>query len=570
MPAIKPNYIAIVFLVVFLCGLVLYMNRQMSFVEFKKDVQMQSVPTGMLQYGAMGDILRKLGVIKYTPNDFERFDKTDHSEEVLENVTFQKKRRVDDYLFSVSPRPRGKVEYKSSEIAKSLEHKEGWPILSIVISERDLNDPEIGLMPKRAEKGREWEKIAEISYMEKGEILFETYAGIRTHGGERLISKKWKPGFKLYFRGDYGLENVPDGLILQNQVVPIKTLVLQTTVWPPGYPMNNVLACDISRQIGCEVPSTRLIEVYINGISYGMTVAVEHVSRRQWGQRYGHEEYSMFKFRSDNRDIDKKMYNQHFWKPTTAKENFSKDYAAEHIDLDNFSRHVFSWVFNGTEDFCQGVAVFNHLDPEGRVSWINWDMDHSYYDRSAELNGFEREIYKQKAFQIIYLDRHSCGRTELFSKLMRRSPEYKQEFVNLVVFLLNHRLNKDFLQERLGYYSEMMASFGKPHHDYVTMLTKFMKHRTKFIYQDMVEQFELKGPTSCLVKIDGLPIEVDGVLYKESFTGHYFNSTPVELKVPDRYSSKFGHWLVNGEKMAKTVINLSLTSDTIVRIVPRI
>ena len=343
----KPNLIIIGIVVVLFGVAVLFWSKQQSYKELEAAVQVQTVPTGMLRYGAMGKILRKSGFLSYTANDFERFSKTEKSSDDLETITFQKKRHVDDYLFKAMP--SGRINYTSSVIAKSLPHKKGWPILSIVIDDKHLNDPEMGILPNREKTGDQWEKIVEISYMEEGEILFETYAGMRMHGGERLITKKWKPGFKLYFRNRYGLANVPEGVILPDSGVPIRTLVLQTTVWPPGFPMNNPLAYDISREIECKVPFTRLVEVYLNGKSYGMCVAVEHISRRQWGQRFGHDDYSLYKFRSDNRDIDSKMYNRHFWKTVTAKQDFSYELADLHIDLDNFSRHVFSWVFSGTE-----------------------------------------------------------------------------------------------------------------------------------------------------------------------------------------------------------------------------
>jgi hypothetical protein len=296
---------------IFVCGVIFFVSTSEKFANLKRTLQVRTVPTSILRYGPMGDILRELDRVSFVANDFKRFKRTGHHNEDIDIISFQKKRVVGDVL--VVANPFGVFEHASTTVAKSVKQKVDWPILAISIPEKSLNDPEIGIMVNRDKKGSRWERIAHASYLEKGELVFETYVGLRMHGGLRLTTKKWKPGFRLYFKKKYGMKNIAKGVILKDSEVPVRTLVLQTVVWPPGYPMNNPLAYDISKQIGCVVPETRLVEVYINGKRYGMMVAVEHLSRRQWGQRFSHEDFNFYKFRSKNSSVDTKMYSKKFW-----------------------------------------------------------------------------------------------------------------------------------------------------------------------------------------------------------------------------------------------------------------
>ncbi len=540
---------------------VLAWSEQEGQDSLKDALQIQTVPVGLLRFGELGEILRNLELVTFSANDYSRYRKTEINDEDPHIIPFQRKRQVDHYLYKSNP--EGEIRYQSSSVANAVTQKKDWPILSLVVDDKDLNDPETGILVHREKKGKQWERLVQVSYMEDGKILFETHAGIRMHGGERLITREWQPGYKLYFRKKFGLKEIPPGLILPDLQVPLRTLVLQTTEWPPGYPMNNPLSYDIARRIGCNAPLTRLVEVYLNGKSLGMHVSVEHLSRRQYGQRFGHDNYNLYKTRSENVEADTKMYMRKLWVTVTAKERLTREMVATSIDVDNLSRHIFSWVFCATDDFPQGVAVYDNEDPGAKLSWINWDMDHSFYDREGTVNKMDRDNWQQSAFDRVYRDDHLSGRTKLFTRLMRESEEYRSEFINLVVFLLNHRLTPDFLHERVDYYRQMMENFGEPHEQYVAMLKKFMDHRPEFIFKDMQEKFGLSAPFVCRVKVPrGETFAVDGSFYEQDYRGMYFTTTPVHIAVSEDSRPRFRYWLVNGEKFFTTELQLSLQEDT--------
>lgn len=550
----------------------LFFERSPFFAELQQALRTDRVHTGMLNYGEKGKVLRELGLVRLVDNDGTRFPRTQGNETWatsqpdLEIIPFQKKRKVDEYLYQAQP---GSTPLTVSHFfPNGITHKGDWPILAIQLPPEALYDPERGIIANRAHKGREWERAAEVSFIVNGEMQFSSVAGLRIHGGIRRLVQPFQ-SYRLYFRKKYGMEAVPDGLLLQTGF-PIRTLVVQIADWPSGQPMNNPLAYDISERIGCLVPQTRLVEVYLNGISQGMTYITEHLSRRQWDQRMGDSDevnYMFYKWRGTIPHADEVDFTDRMWTYINDRETFSFERVSSSIDMDNITRHVFSWVFNGTTDYCQGVAFVDKNDPDARVSYINWDMDHSFWDWRAETFNIERPNWEQESFEIIYRDRHHCDRTKLFSRLINESPSYRTYALNLFTEILNHRLTDAFLHGRVRYYQEMMRTFGESNEEYAAMLNEFMDNRTRKVREEMSRQFDLHGPFACRVRNDGeYDLIVDGYPYKSDYEGFYFQGQNIRI-APAGGNNEPLHWMVNGERQVSPALDLVVDRDIHIEVV---
>ena len=502
----------------------LVLERAPFFATLKINLQTQKVSTGILNYGALGEILKQLGLVRLEDNDEKRFFRTDaitpQEWETLEVVPFQKKRKVDGYLYSANT--GGKAVLLGQFFPNGIVQKKHWPILAIKIPLEDLYDPERGILAHRDKQGRAWERKAEVAVISDGEILFYSAAGLRLHGGKRRFAKGIQDDFRIYFRNNYGVESLPTGSGLGLHE-PIRTLVVKTAGWPEGQPMNTPLAFDISRKIGCLVPETTLAEIYLNGVSVGMAYVTGHLSRRQWGQFFDDAEFVFYKYKGEYSAKDEKIYHRRFWQVAKDKKDFSLKKVAESIDVDNFTRHVFSWVFNGTTDACQGVGILDTSDPEAKLRWINWDMDHSFFDLKAQESGLTRNNWQQEGLALASTQPHYCDREILFSRLISESFEFREYFAALFSEILNHRLTESFLLERVKYYKDMLSEYGQPHEAYIAMLTEFMRNRAEFLRWEMVEQLHFAGPYWCDVQIPGgRQVLIDGYPYEKNYRGSYF------------------------------------------------
>lgn len=560
------------FFIIILCLAILaaigvYLENSSQFSRLKNSLQCDSISSGILNYGPMGKILKRMDYVQLTANDNTRFKKTADRLTDLELITFQKKRHVNDFLFQATPFHSEQLS-RLRGIPNEVKEKPGWPILSIVADNKYLYDPEMGIIANREKKGRLWERKARVSLIEKGQVVFSSAAGLRIHGGKRRTIKPYN-SFRLYFRNEYGVESLPDDLLFDNNKIPIRTLVVHTTDWPPKHPLNNPLAYDVARRIGCLAPQTRLVEIYLNNQSLGMGYVTEHFSRKQWQYHLGHKEFAFYKFRGNLSEKDKRMYVNVFWKHTTNRDPLTFKKVGDEIDLDNMSRQIFAWAFCGTTDYCQGVGVFDYQKPKAKLFWLTWDMDHSFYDIGAARKVLSRKNWQQPAFKMFYFKgRHKCGRPKLFSRLMDESPEYRDFYINLITGLLNHRLTREYLLSRVSYYKKMLNDFGSPHSEYIVMLQEFMNNRPDFMRKDMVHYFKLKGPyqVNLLAPADK-EFVIDGYSEPGSYRGEYFSGYPCTIHVKENSKNGFSHWLVDGEKKSTDSLRIEVKKETTIEAV---
>ncbi len=568
-----------VILIVFSVGMLMILagyltEASLFFNPLQEALQERRIATNMLDNGALGKIIKKLDLVESDINDGKRFPTTkkedEHKGKLLdrgvEKVTFQRKRKPNSFLYSpVDYRPDH--QSKPYDLVKSVVQKEGWPVLSINLPDRSLHDPEIGLLANRDKYGRNWERKADVVFYNKGEILLSSSAGLRIHGGSRRTTKPYQ-SYKLYFREEYGVESIPSTFLF-NTSGDIRTLVVHILRWPVGQPINTPLAYDISRQIGAPAPETRLFEVYLNGKSEGMAFVTEHLSRRQFSQYMTGEKYIFRKYKEHFDEASVKVFFNRVWRYVIKLTESSFPDLEKAVDIDSFSRHVFSWDFSGDEDYCQGVGVLDTGNPAAKFYWINWDMDHSFYDRKGKQDGFERANWKQNGIKLIYkVENHYCDRTLIFSRWMERVPRYKKYVIDLYTEILNHRLTDAFLTARLNFYSAKLSSFGD-YEDYVAMLQDFMENRSDFIRADMAEKFNLSGPYTLTVKGDtDIDLTVDGYAYKDSYIGKYYGGQRVKIQLNENSPShKNSHWRVNGELMVSQPMDIAIDSDTVVEVV---
>lgn len=484
----------------------------------------------------------------------------------LENLAFQRKRKKTNFQYFANP---SLFEgYPSSGIIKKEDFKKNWPIISIVAEEDDLYHPDKGIISNKMSRGRFWERPAYVSYFdENGKLLFGSMAGLRIHGGLRI---QLYNSFRLHFRKEYGVSWFPEfrpKLKSNSKPLPLEKLVIHHTAWPPGgWFFNNTLAYDIARRIGCIVPETKLALLFVNGIERGIYFLTPQINRKLLTEYLGHDNFVTYKYRSDNSWASETFYIRYFWYKKKTREKLTLEELSKYIDPDNLARHMFSMIFCGTTDFCQGTVVLDKSKPGNKLFWVNWDMDHSFIDWPGQP---DTPIWAQAAWSIAYRQQPPypsyCKRIELFSRLLNEDPEYRNYVVLLGMNLLNHRINSEFLQYRLQYYDEMLRNYGIQDSDYMKQLDIFFKKRPAFIRDEMRKLFDLGPSLPCRVKgpVD-IAYLIDGYPESNNYQGYYFENKPIEISITSFHEDDFSHWLVNGEKIKQYPLTYKITSKTII------
>jgi hypothetical protein len=483
---------------------------------------------------------------------------------------FRKKRQSGPYRYAAVP---GGAEMLPSNLpAQSPLLKKDCPTLSIHAAEKDFYDPDEGLLTNKMMRGRQWEKPGSISYYEEGNLLFAANAGIRVHGGKRL---QMVTSYRLYFRNRYGTDQFAPGILFGPKTEPLRRLVVHHTGWPPEWPLNNVLAYDIARRIGCVVPETKLVRLVINQQDQGLYFLTTHLNQTQMASYFGHEDFSLYRSRSENAHESIKFYHHHIKALAyTRSVDLSMAEVSARIDDDNLARHFLSFIFCGTTDHCQGVLVKDNRQTDSKAFMINWDMDHSFIDVAREVFKQKRHEnrlhFRQPGWSRFVKENENvyCAQQTLFTRLLNEVPEYRQQVLRLTMDLLNHRINAEFLSERLDYYESQLRTCEFEYREHLRKLREFCTKRPDFIRDEMQTHFALGASHLCRLKAPaGMTLTVDGYPESDGYTGWYFASMPIRVELADDDRARFSHWRVNGRTMADYPLMLAVDEPTTIEAV---
>ena len=528
------------------------------FRPLKNALQCRSVPTGILNYGFLGKKIKSVGLVQAVPNDFSRFSKNISRSLDPYSTIFQRKRLVTERLFAANP--GGYAAFSSSRIMEKKKFKKEWPVISIAVNKKFLFDEETGILANFEERGRDWERLASVSYYEGGELLFATGVGLRHHGGS---SRKLGRHFRLYFREDYGANQFKPGVLFSQEAEPIKRLVVHYD-WPDETPFTNCLAFDIAARIGCDVPEVKPALLYFNGNARGIYFISEHVGRKQWESHLNHDRFLFRPYRGES-DVETeeafRLLEQWSRDPNVV---MTLEEAEKYVNVDKLTRNLLSYAFCGTGDWNQGVAVLDKTEPVPRWFWVNWDMDRSFWFQNSE-QWFENEgkSWKKPVMKLILNPLYTESRSVICRRLLEESPEYKDHFIRFFSNMLNHRLNDRFFQERIQYYNALAASYHKKFIKPVTQLKQFFNRRPQFIRQEMQKYFGLGPSFLCSVTgPGGIRFKVDGYPEENGYEGWYFRDFPITVVILDPPPKIFSHWRVNGKRVAGDRLQFVIQSET--------
>ena len=460
--------------------------------------------------------------------------------------------------FAIQRTPEGAP---SSRMAPREEVARNLPLLSITIDDRELWDPVDGIIANVQKRGRDWERRASVSYYENGRLRFASGVGLRIHGGlTRVLSPR--KSFRLYFRREYGATQLPDDVLFDGRVDPIRRLVVHNDVREEAtgrvWHFVNPLAYDITRRIGAYAPWTQPVRLFLNGEWRGVYILTEQVRDTMIPEllipRFGHADFA-----TDNRSYDE----LHAW--VQRLDPLRMEAVAERVDLDNLTRWFLSVLFCATEDAFQGAQLLDRSRPAGGWFWINWDMDHAFmdYNRRAPVP-WEHDTFSTTLERVAEAPRgwrESEVRATLLTTLLAEDEAYRDYFKRIFVEVMNHRLTTAFLRERFDHYATLGRQMGRDDDlGYLDQLEQFLVRRPA-VLREHAEVYLNTAP-SVHARVRGLGNgrgTVDGRPVPGEFSGYYFPDMTMTLAATD--DATFRHWLVDGDVVTGPYLELRVERD---------
>jgi formylglycine-generating enzyme required for sulfatase activity len=411
----------------------------------------------------------------------------------------------------------------------------GWPVLSLVVAEEDLYDPDRGLLANVLEHGPAWERPGTVAYFDHGRVQFAGDVGVRVHGGGSRDMPE-PQGFRLYFRRRVGAVQMPRGILFEPDAQPIRTLVvhndLRVDASGDRWHLVNPLAYDIAEAMGALAPDTHAARFFLNGEFQGLFVLTERVGPEFFDAHWGHS-----RVRSDQDEFDR------LWGWVSARRPLTMAEVGDHIDLGNLTRWFLSVAFCATRDAFQGPSQFrNLLRQHGEWFWVNWDMDRSFRVWDADSYSFLLESVggPRRGRNL------AEPRATVLTRLLSDDPAYRDYFATMFDRVMNHRVTPAFLRQRFEHYRRIATTLNPADVAFLDFFDRFLDRRPAF-FRSLTEQWLNLG-TSHVVRVSappGMAVSIDGEAVRTPFEGRYLPGRTIVLAV-ERASAPAVEWRVNG------------------------
>jgi hypothetical protein len=247
------------------------------------------------------------------------------------------------------------------------------PLLSLVVDPADLWDSERGIYANPLQHGLDWERPAEITYVESDrQTGFTLAAGVRIHGGgSREFDKK---SFRLYFRQEYGTGQLDYPLFPDSPVHTFDRLVLHNggqdyavTPSPPFPPrinwtlMRNLVVERLAAELDSCTTQSRPVLLFINGQSWGIYHLRERIDEQFLTDHYGAEETDfieapgqMNEQRVVTGDIKHWETLVQFLDTHDLSDPAAYAYVESQVDIDNFIDYNLLQIYGVNDDWPEG------------------------------------------------------------------------------------------------------------------------------------------------------------------------------------------------------------------------
>ncbi len=440
------------------------------------------------------------------------------------------------------------------------------PVVSLMVEPDDLWDWERGIFIRPDEKGPEWERPAELVYLDDSkQIGFSAPAGIRIHGG----ASRWaeKKSIRLYFRPEYGLAELDYPLFPDSGQTRFKRLVLhaggqdQPTETGNGTLLRNPLISALAQETDVIVAEGQPVLLFINGQPWGIYNLRERLDRIYFADRFGIGDldilgpiaYAPEPLEGNWTHWDELMS---FVEANDMADPENYTTVISQIDVENFIDYYALQYFIGNADWPQrSHDRFYPYVQGGKWHWFLWDGDFAFG------LAFEGGELPDPITWLLTGEEGGSARLQaawqdslLFRKLMD-NPDFKLAFIRRLEGLLNTA----FLPEAVIAQLDALASQVEPDIEYETLrwqssgnwsesveqMRNFARQRPDLIRQNVVEELGLSGT----VELDfEAPrgkgsVDVNGFSVPElPWSGLFFTGLPIEITALPESGYRFAGW----------------------------
>lgn len=433
------------------------------------------------------------------------------------------------------------------------------PMLSIIVDPDDFWGEDDGIYVNHEQRGREWERPVDLTYVTNDGDGFHTGAGIRVHGGwTRFFSDK--KSLRLYFRDEYGARKLEYPLFGQTGQIAFDHLILHNSS-KDLLLFRNQLVERLADDMGGFATRSQPALVFINGRPWGIYNIREQIDERLLAENYqvpGADISDTPNNRGMQSEEQLAVDTVH-WEnlmefvlanDLTIPENYA--YVQTQMDLSNFIDYYLLQMFVANSDWPHhNVHQFRPRNQGGRWEWIPWDNDLAFIN-----------VGQQMVNHVLNVDHPLGERMEiLFNKLLA-NPEFHNLFLTRAADLLNTTLSTSNVLAHIEELAmELTPDVGQEKarwdiavewDDTLAHIREFAAKRPDIMRQHFIDSFELNGAVELKFEqaVEGDPgwiVVNDSNPQQLPWQGTYFLGTNLKIRAIPPPGQVFIGWVEETE-----------------------
>lgn len=342
------------------------------------------------------------------------------------------------------------------------------------------------------QKGREWEKLCNIDYMEfnadGGETKFSQDAGIRIQGN--YSRSDLQKGFRLYARNSYGENNFNYPVFGDNAVNEkgetlnkYKTLVLRAggnCAFTAKF--NDTYWQDMSKELDCSTKASRPCVVYLNGEYWGLYILEENYSDDYFEDHYGVAKENVVVYKGDAEALklgykldegtlpegenNEKYYFKElldfFRKHKDLSDEADYEEFEKLVDVESARDYFLAeiWINNKWDWPGKNWSMWKTADPQNATEYDDGRWRFMFYDMefggvSGEQDAYTNTVKEDNYKPLGLLDMGTNNPAVLTYAYLMTNEEFRNDFNSRLLAMSEDIYEKDKALEKLNHYIDV-------------------------------------------------------------------------------------------------------------------
>ena len=463
----------------------------------------------------------------------------------------------------------------------------GLPVISLSTDPDNLFDEDIGIyvvgsnynpsIPQSENFWQDWERPVHVEFFEPtGVNGFSDDYGISIYGG--VSRNKPQKSLAIACKDRYCSDIINYQIFPDNTQSEFKSFVLRNSGndWGSTF-IRDALMTSLLYDTDVDYQSYRPAITYINGEYWGIYNIREKLNLDYIVTNYNaDDEYVDFLEYECSETVsvingDSSAYIEllNFVETHNMNDSSNYQYVADQIEIINYIDYFAAQNYYAMGDWPWNNSKFWRTNtPPGKWDWLLFDTDYGFglFDiHPFDYNKLSWLVNPTGSLAITCL---------LFSSLLENT-FFRNNFINHSADLMNVNFKLDTVFQRIDAIRAIIEPEMPSHknrwnqsmnywYDQLEVLYEFAEHRSDFVREQIIEEFELSGLAnvlldiepqgSCRIKISSK--EIEGFPWE----GIYFKDVPIQITAIPNPGYRFLSWVTSQGQYFGT-LNVILTND---------